>query len=148
MDRLPQPRIAVIQDVEPQPGAGAAVGEVHAAILKALGCAAVVTNGAVRDIPAVRKLGLPMFASFVGVSHAYMNLIEYGKPVEILGLRIQSGDLLYADCHGVISIPLEIAAELPDAAARIREREQRIVQVCLSPDFSTERLLNVIQDQH
>jgi 4-hydroxy-4-methyl-2-oxoglutarate aldolase len=146
MDRLPQPRIAVIQDEDPEPISGAAVGEVHAAILQALHCSGVVTNGAVRDIAAVKKLGLPMFARLVGVSHSYMNLIEYGKPVEIMGLKVQSGDLLYADCHGVISIPSEIAAELPEAAARTREKERRIVQVCLSPHFSTERLLNAIQD--
>lgn len=147
IDRLPEPRIAVIQDVDPEPGSGAAVGEVHAAILKALHCNGVVTNGAVRDIPAVSRLGFPMFAPLVGVSHSYMNLVDYGQPVDILGLKVQAGDLLYADCHGVISIPVAIAAELPDAAARIRDKEQRIVQLCLSPGFSTEQLLRVIRNQ-
>jgi regulator of RNase E activity RraA len=60
-------------------------------------------------------------------------------------LQIRPGDLLYADCHGAVSIPLEIAADLPEAAARIRAKEQRIVQVCLSPDFSTEKLLKEIR---
>jgi regulator of RNase E activity RraA len=85
-----------------------------------------------------------MFAPFVAVSHSYMHLVDYGAPVEILGLAVRAGDLLYADCHGVISIPLEIAAQLPDVAARIRSKEERIVQICLSSDFSTERLLNAI----
>jgi 4-hydroxy-4-methyl-2-oxoglutarate aldolase len=144
IDRLPVPRIAVIQDVDPAP-AGACVGEVHAAILKALHCAGVITNGAVRDLPAVSKLDFPMFAPFVAVSHAYMHPVDYGQPVEIFGLKVRAGDLLYADCHGVISIPLDIAAELPEAAARIKSREQRIVQVCMSSDFSTEKLLNAIR---
>jgi 4-hydroxy-4-methyl-2-oxoglutarate aldolase len=144
IDRLPVPRIAVIQDMDSAPG-GACVGEVHAAILKALHCAGVVTNGAVRDLTAVAKLDFPMFAPFVAVSHAYMHVLDYGQPVEIFGLQIQAGDLLYADCHGVVSIPIEIAAELPEAAARIRSKEQRIVQVCLSPDFSTEKLLREIR---
>lgn len=147
IDRLPQPRIAGIQDVDPEPGGGGAVGEVHAAILKALHCAGVVTNGAVRDIPAVSRLDFPMFASFVAVSHSYMNLIDYGQPVEILGLKVQAGDLLYADCHGLISIPPEIVPELPAAAARIQDQERRIVEVCLSADFSTERLMQVIREQ-
>jgi 4-hydroxy-4-methyl-2-oxoglutarate aldolase len=143
--RPPLPRIAVIQDVDAVPGGGACVGEVHAAILKALHCNGVITNGAVRDLPAVSRLSFPMFAPYVAVSHAYMHLVDYGEPVEILGLQIRAGDLLYADCHGVISIPLDIAAELPEAAARIRSKEQRIVQVCMAPDFSTEKLLNAIR---
>jgi 4-hydroxy-4-methyl-2-oxoglutarate aldolase len=145
IDRLPVPRIAVIQDLDPEPGSGACVGEVHAAILRAFHCEGAITNGAVRDLPAISRLGFPMFSPFVAVSHSYMHLVDYGEPIEILGLAFRAGDLLCADCHGVISIPLEIAAELPDVAARIRAKEQRIVQVCLSPDFSTERLLNAIR---
>jgi 4-hydroxy-4-methyl-2-oxoglutarate aldolase len=144
---LPMPRIAVIHDLDPEPASGACAGEVHAAILKALHCNGVITNGAVRDLPAVSKLDFPMFAPFVAVSHAYMHLVDHGQPVEIFGLQVRAGDLLYADCHGVVSIPLEIAAELPEAAARIRSKEQRIVQVCLSPGFSTEKLLNEIRSE-
>jgi regulator of RNase E activity RraA len=145
IDQIPTPRVAVIQDLDPEPGAGACVGEVHAAILKALQCTGAITNGAVRDLPAVSKLGFPLFAPLVAVSHAYMHSVDFGQPVEIFGLQIRPGDLLYADCHGAVSIPLEIAADLPEAAARIRAKEQRIVQVCLSPDFSTEKLLKEIR---
>ena len=68
---LPKPRILVIQDVDRMPGAGALVGEVHAAILKSLGCIGVVTNGAVRDVPAIGRLGFQMFSGSLSVSHAY-----------------------------------------------------------------------------
>jgi len=145
IESLPVPRIAVIQDVDPAPGNGACVGEVHAAILKALHCIGVITNGSVRDLPAVSELEFPMFAPSVAVSHAYMHSVDYGQPVEIFGLRIRAGDLLYADCHGVVSIPPQIAAELPEAAARIRSKEQRIVRICQSPGFSTEKLLKEIR---
>src|SRR5437899_2206169 len=50
---VPQPRFLVIQDVDPAPGTGALVGEVHAQILQALGCHAAATDGAVRDIAEV-----------------------------------------------------------------------------------------------
>ena len=142
--RLPAPRIAVIQDVDPTPGSGACLGEVHAAILKALGCGGAITNGAVRDVPAVSNLNFPLFAPFVTASHSYMHIVDYGEPVEIFGLKIQTGDLLYADCHGVISIPLEIAPQLPETAARIQAKERKIIDFCLSPDFSTETLVKLL----
>ena len=49
--QVPEPRVVVIEDVDSKPGLGAFIGEVHASILVALGCVAVVTNGAVRDLP-------------------------------------------------------------------------------------------------
>jgi 4-hydroxy-4-methyl-2-oxoglutarate aldolase len=146
VEPLPIPRVAVIQDMDPAPS-GACMGEVHAAILKALQFSGVITNGAVRDIPALSEMDFPVFAPFLSVSHAYMHVLDYGQPVEIFGLQVHTGDLLFADCHGVVSIPLEIAAEVPEAAARIRAKEQRIVQVCLSPGFSTENLLKEIRSE-
>ena len=141
---LPVPRIAVIQDLD-SPSGASTVGEVHAAILKALHCEGMITNGAVRDIPGVLRMQFPMFASAVSVSHAYMHIVEFGRTVERFGLPVRSGDLLYADCHGVVSIPLEIAARVPEVAAGIDAREQEIIDLCESPEFSLEKLLKAVQ---
>jgi len=84
--RLPVPRIAVIENLDTHPGAGSAVGEVHAAMLKAFHCDGLITNGAVRDIPGVSRMQFPMFAHSVVVSHAYTHVVDYGNPVEIFGL--------------------------------------------------------------
>jgi len=51
------------------------VGEVHAAILKAFHCVGVITDGSVRDIPAVAAMGFPMFARSASVSHAYTHIV-------------------------------------------------------------------------
>ena len=143
---LPMPRIAVVEDIDPRPSSGACVGEVHAAILKAFGCVGLITNGAVRDVPAVAKMQFPLFASHMAVSHAYVHIVEYGCPVEIFGLKIRCGDLLYADCHGVVSIPLEIASQVCTIAAQIRAKERRIIDVCTSSNFSNEMLRDAIQN--
>lgn len=142
---LPAPRIAVIEDVDADPGAGSSVGEVHAAILQAFACHAVITNGAVRDLPQVRAMNFPMFARSVAVSHSYARVIDFGQPVHIFGLEVHSGDLLYADCHGVVSIPAAVAADVAEVAAQNRARELRIIQACQSPDFTEEQLLQTIQ---
>jgi regulator of RNase E activity RraA len=137
---VPAPRIVVIQDVASRPGLGALVGEVHMNILRALNCAGVVTNGSVRSLPAAERAGFHLFSGSVSVSHAYVHIIEVGKPVEIGGLKIQSGDLLHGDLHGVQSIPLGIAAQIPPIAARISARKRELIALCQSPDSSLEEL--------
>jgi 4-hydroxy-4-methyl-2-oxoglutarate aldolase len=144
IERLPVPRIAVIQNLDSAAGSASTVGEVHAAILKAFHCQGLITNGAVRDIPGVRRMQFPMFASAVSVSHSYMHIVEFGAPVEIFGLKVRPGDLLLADVHGVISIPLEIAARVPEAASKIIENDRAIIDLCQSPDFSLEKLLKAV----
>src|SRR5271165_914547 len=110
---LPEPRVLVVQDADSTPGVGAFIGEIHATIAQALHCEGCVTNGAVRDLPAVREMRFQMFSGNVAVSHAYAHIIDFGETVEIGGLRIRSGDLLHGDRHGVLTVPLEIAAEIP-----------------------------------
>lgn len=137
---LPEPRVVVTQDVATRPGLGSLVGAVHMNILRTLRCVAVVTNGSVRDIPASESAGFHLFAGSVSVSHAYVHIIEIGQPVEIGGLKIQSGDLLHGDLHGVQSVPLDLAARIPPVAAQITAREQALIALCRSPEFSLEKL--------
>jgi 4-hydroxy-4-methyl-2-oxoglutarate aldolase len=137
---LPSPRVLVIQDVATKPGLCSLIGEVHMSILRALLCVGVVTNGAVRDIPAARSAGFHYFAGSVSVSHGYVHIVDFGQPVEIGGLQINSGDLLHGDLHGVQSIPLAIAPRVPEVAARISAREQTLIDLCRSPDFTLEKL--------
>jgi len=143
---VPGPRVTVVQDVDDPPGLGGFVGEVHASIHRALGCVGTVTNGGVRDLPAVEKMGYQLFAAHPSVSHAYVHMVEFGEPVEIGGLTIRSGDLIFGDCHGILSVPKKIAAELPTVAARMLAREQRVIGFCRSPAFSLEKLREIIKE--
>jgi 4-hydroxy-4-methyl-2-oxoglutarate aldolase len=141
---LPAPRVVVIQDIATQPGLCSLVGEVHMSILRALHCVGVVTNGAVRDIPAARSAGFHYFAGSVSVSHGYVHIVDFGQPVEVGGLQVRSGELLHGDLHGVQSIPFEIAPSIPDMAARIHAREQSLIALCRSPDFSLAKLRELL----
>ena len=66
--------------------------------------------------------------------------LSWAGAVEIGGLKIQSGDLLHGDLHGVQSVPLDIAGQIPLAAAGIIAREQELIALCQSKDFSIEKL--------
>lgn len=146
IEHQPRPRIAVFEDLNGDTGEGSCIGEVHGAILKAFGCEGVITDGLVRDVPSLRKLGLPVFAKSLTVSHSYMHIIDFGIPVEIFGLTVHPGDLLYADCHGVLAIPVGIAAKLPEVAERISRKDRSIIEICQAPDFSPEKLLNALRE--
>jgi regulator of RNase E activity RraA len=142
--QIPEPRIFVVQDMDGRPGLGALLGEVHTTILKALGCLGAVTNGAVRDLPAIEAAQFPLFAGNVAVSHAYAHFIDFGTPVVIAGLKINPGDLLHGDRHGLLSIPHRIAADIPAVAARMIEQEEKIIALCHSTDFSLEKLREAV----
>jgi 4-hydroxy-4-methyl-2-oxoglutarate aldolase len=137
---IPAPRIVVVEDADERPGTGAFVGEVHANILRALGCVAYATNGSVRDLQRVHALGFQLFASHVAVSHAYVHIVDFGEPVTVGGLVVQSGDILYGDRHGLLNIPHAIVDQVPAAAARLAAAEREVVALCKSADFSLEQL--------
>jgi 4-hydroxy-4-methyl-2-oxoglutarate aldolase len=143
---IPAPRVVVIEDVDNPPGLGAFVGEVHANILLALDCIGVVTNGAVRDLADIRPTEFQMFAGNVSVSHAYAHIFDFGGKVTVGGLQIQPGDLVHGDCHGVQTIPFEIADKVPATARDIRQRRYQLTGLRRSADFSLEKLRQVIRD--
>lgn len=140
------PRVVIVHDLDDPRGQGAQWGEVQANIHKALGCTGVVTDGSVRDLDEVRALGFQFCAAHVSVSHANVHLVDFGIPVKVGGVWIRPGDLIHADQHGAVTIPLEIADRIPDAAAKIEAEERRIIDVCRSTEFSVDRLKAVYQE--
>jgi regulator of RNase E activity RraA len=143
---VPAPRMVVVEDADDRPGVGAFVGEVHANILKALDCAAYVTNGSVRDLPSVHALGFQVFAPRVAVSHGYVHVIEFGRPVTVGGLAVASGDIVFGDRHGLLNLPEDIVEQIPPAAERMAISEREVIALCQSPDFSIERLRMLVRD--
>jgi len=142
---IPAPRIIVVEDMDGHPGLGALFGEVHAQIGRALGCIGYVTNGAVRDLPGIERTGFHLFAGGVAVSHAYAHVVDFGGPVEVGGLRVNPGDLLHGDLHGVVSVPAAIAAQVPKVAAELLAQERELIQLCQSAHFSMEKLRRQIE---
>jgi regulator of RNase E activity RraA len=138
---FPGPSIVVIEDVDDPAGLGSFWGEVNANVFKRLGCLGIITNGGVRDLPEMEGIGFHAFSSVLSVSHAYNRIIEVGGPVTVGGMVVEPGDLLHADEHGVVKIPLEAAEDLPQAVRDVEAIEKRTLDLCASPDFSLERLL-------
>ncbi len=143
--QIPAPRILVLQDMDEPPGRGAFVGDMHAAILKALGCIGYLTNGAVRELPAVRALGVQLFAGSVAVSHAYAHIFDVGATVKVGGMEVHPGDLLHGDRHGVLTVPMEFATKIPEVAVRLQRVEQTVIEFCQSGAFSVAKLREIMK---
>src|SRR6201747_2379401 len=111
----PGPRISVIQDIDgTDVGYGAFWGEVNSAVHRALGCLGVVTDGSIRDIPQWAP-DFQALAGTIGPSHAHVQVSEFGNEIRVAGMSVRSDDLIHADQHGAVVIPLDVAAKLPEA---------------------------------
>lgn len=145
--QLPAPRVLVLEDVGHSPGRGAFIGDVHASILRALGCVGYLTNGAARELPAVRAMGIQLFAGSVAVSHAYAHIFDVGAPVTVGGMEVKPGDLLHGDRHGVVNVPVDVARNIPGVALDLRAGEQKIIEFCRSGAFSVGRLYELMKNK-
>jgi regulator of RNase E activity RraA len=141
VDAQPGPKVAVGQDLDDPPGLGAQFGEVNATIHKRLGCLGHITDGCPRDLDEVHDLGFQLFGLNPCVSHAYVRLVDFGKPVQLAGVEVRPGDLIHADKHGVCIIPLEVAAKLAEACAEVERMERPLLEICRSDAFDLEEYI-------
>ena len=123
----PQPGIMVMEDLDGEHvGYGAFWGEVQSNIHKALGCLGVVTNGSIRDIPMIAP-GFQMLAGSIVPSHAYVHVVDIAIDVNVHGMAVRSGDLVHADRHGAIVVPVDEIDAMKAALDVLTAREAKII---------------------
>jgi regulator of RNase E activity RraA len=127
----PQPGIAVIEDLDDPAGYGAFWGEVQTNVHKALGCLGTITNGSIRDIPQIAE-GFQMLAGSLSPSHAYVHVEDFGIPVTIHGMAVNSGDLIHADQHGAIVVPVNTIDGMKAASEKLAATEAKIIAAAKS----------------
>lgn len=101
-----------------------AMGEVGRAVIGGMmfgrvsnrGAAAVVVDGAVRDVQALTECALPVFAlasapeSFRG----WLRPSEADVAIQCGGVRVEPGDWLIGDAEGVVVIPASLVAQVAE----------------------------------
>ena len=135
----PQPTITVIEDIDASPGYGAWWGEVNSSIHAGLGSLGVITNGSIRDLSDWSP-GFGALAGSIGPSHSWVHVVEYAVGVTVHGMSVQPGDLIHADRHGAVVVPIDVAADIGAAAAKIASAERVLIDAARSADFSIEGL--------
>ncbi|HUB96843.1 MAG TPA: RraA family protein [Stellaceae bacterium] len=141
--RTPLPSLCVMQDVDgADAGFGCFWGEVQSNLHKALGCAGVVTDGAVRDIDAWAE-GFFVLAGAVMPSHAHVDIVDFGITVSVAGMIVSPDDIVHADRHGAVVIPREAAPKVAEAADLLTRREKVVLDACRAPGFRAADLASI-----
>lgn len=97
----------------------------HSAIQRKI--AGVVSEGAVRDTPEIRKLAFPVWTRLImPTAGEPKGFGEINVPVKIGGVRIHPGDWAVGDDDGVVIIPKARAAEFANRAMDVLEKENRL----------------------
>jgi len=135
----PRPSVVVIEDKDEPAGYGAFWGEVQTNVHKALGCLGTVTNGSIRDIAQVAE-GFQMLAGSIGPSHAFVHVVEFGIPVRVHGMDVKSGDLIHADRHGAVVVPVETVDAMAAALDTLIKQEARIIAAARAPGATVESI--------
>jgi regulator of RNase E activity RraA len=103
-----------------------------------LGAAGAVLHGYSRDTREILNLGFPTF-SFGGYAQDQGprgKVIDYRVPVEIQGIKVNPGDIVYGDRDGVLIIPREVERDAFAGAIEKARREQ-LVKKALENGMST-----------
>lgn len=133
-----RPAIAVVEDVDDHP-VSAWWGEVHTAVHKGLGMVGAVTNGLMRDLGDMEP-GFPVIAGAIGPSHAFVHVREIGTEVNVLGMKVQQGDLVHADRHGALVVPTDVIPTLKGAIETLLSSEAIILGPAREPGFDLDKL--------
>jgi regulator of RNase E activity RraA len=101
-------------------------GELLATRVIARGAVGAVTDGAVRDLAALRRLGLPTFAEAVSAndSRGRIAVRAWGEPVVCAGVAVAAGDLVLGDPDGIVVVPLDAADDVLAAAEEKQAKEE------------------------
>jgi regulator of RNase E activity RraA len=138
LSHMPAPSVLVVQDISGAPSRCALAGEVMATMALRVGAVGMVTDGGLRDVHEVRRLGFGYFARYLVVSHGNFGVVDVGGSVTLDGQEIRTGDILHGDANGIVIVPRQVLDGLPEAVEDVRTRERATMEFINSPEFTIE----------
>jgi regulator of RNase E activity RraA len=104
-------------------------GDILCARMVKRGVAALVTDGAVRDIVGVRATGLPIWAQGAAASPSVAALlfVDWRQPIGCGGVAVYPDDYIVADQDGAVVIPAALAEHVATAGPEQERLEDWIM---------------------
>jgi len=143
--KSPKPCVCVVKDTCHRKGWYSHWGEIVGTQVQVLGAEAIITDGAVRDLEALHDMGMKVWSEYVVVSHGHIDVGLADIEVEVGGLVVHPGDLLHADCNGVVKIPIEGLADLPAAIDQVLANERKVITEMREKGYDLEAHRRQIQ---
>lgn len=112
-------------------------GELMSARAIKLGAAGAILDGYLRDTHGILALDFPAFAqgSFAQDQGPRGKVIDFRVPLEIEGVGIHTGDIVFGDVDGVLVVPREAEEEI-FAGAIEKARGEKLVQKAIEAGMS------------
>src|SRR5262245_54502737 len=112
-------------------------GELMSTRAQKLGAAGAVLNGYARDTPGILKLNFPTFAwgRYAQDQGPRGKVIDFRCPIEIEGVRIAPGDLIFGDMEGVLVTPQTAIEEVFSLAVE-KARGEKLVRKAIEEGLS------------
>jgi 4-hydroxy-4-methyl-2-oxoglutarate aldolase len=102
----------------------AVTGDLMLGMMKNIGVVAFVTDGMVRDIDGLLKVGVPVYSSGVTPNSPVKNGPgTVGLPIALGGVAIASGDIVVGDRDGVVIVPRARIDQVIARLAQVRTAE-------------------------
>ena len=123
------PDEVIVIEARNEPGAGT-IGDILALRALRRGCAGVVTDGGVRDSPAVAALDAArVFSSAARKRVVAPHLpLESNVPITCADVLVLPGDVVVGDAEGVVVIPAALAEEVARDALAQEEQEAFVLE--------------------
>ena len=108
----------------------ALVGELMCTRMQILGAAGCVVNGFHRDTRGILDLDFPCFSygRYAQDQAPRGKVLDYRVPIEMDGVRILPGDLIFGDLDGVLLIPRKVEQEVLERAYEKATGEKTVAQ--------------------
>ena len=112
-------------------------GELMSTRAMKLGAAGVVVDGYLRDTHGIIAMNFPAFAygSYAQDQGPRGKVIDFRVPLEIDGVRINSGDIVFGDVDGVLVVPKEAETDIFLKAIE-KARGEKLVQEAIENGMS------------
>lgn len=108
----------------------ALVGELMCTRMQILGAAGAVVNGFHRDTKGIEELNFPCFSygRYAQDQGPRGKVIDFRVPIEIEGVRVNPGDIIFGDLDGVLVIPREVENEVIEKAYEKATGEKMVAE--------------------